>query len=267
MKKINWLLLIAAMLNVACDFKLPRSGKDDACTQIEVQRYDRAESRYLMTGDFSALQQMNTGYPMETRALIEDLLKIGEVNDPQINTKLLKFYQDSALQTLISDAEAQYANMDDINKDLTEAFGKLKQWLPDLPLPTVYAQITALDQSIVIGNQSIGISLDKYLGADYPLYLKYYSREQRRLMTRRYIVPDCVSFYLMSVYPLSRYDIRSQQERDLHMGKIMWIVNRALGQNIMKSRFVDCIDRYMKHHTSVSIAELLRSDDYSAFID
>ena len=173
------------MLNVACDFKLPRSGKDDACAQIEVQRYDRAESRYLMTGDFSALQQMNTGYPVETRALIEDLLKIGEVNDPQINTKLLKFYQDSALQTLILDAEAQYANMDDINKDLTEAFGKLKQWLPDLPLPTVYAQITALDQSIVIGNQSIGISLDKYLGADYPLYLKYYSREQRRLMTRR----------------------------------------------------------------------------------
>ena len=72
---------------------------------MAVERYDRVQSLYLTTGDFSALQQMNTVYPMQTRTLIEDVLRIGKVNDPEINTKFLRFYQDSTLQSLISEAE------------------------------------------------------------------------------------------------------------------------------------------------------------------
>lgn len=82
----------------------------------------------------------------------------------------MAFYQDSTLQTILSDAEAQYANMDDINKLLNSSFDRLKVYIPTLPIPQIYAQIGALDQSIVVGNQTIGISLDKYLGKDYPLY-------------------------------------------------------------------------------------------------
>ncbi len=63
---------------------------------------------------------MNTDYPIETRTLIEKMLQIGEVSDRDIRTKFLMFYQDSTLQALVADAEAEYANMDDINQDLQE---------------------------------------------------------------------------------------------------------------------------------------------------
>ena len=168
---------------------------------------------------------MNTDYPMETRTLLEDVLRIGEVNDPQINHKFLAFYQDSTLQTIISDAESQYANMEDINKQLNSAFDRLKVYIPAIPIPQVYAQIGALDQSIVVGNQTIGISLDKYLGKDYPLYKKYYYPAQIKTMTRENIVPDCLNFYLLSLYPMYDFESRTQLERDLHIGKIMWAVS------------------------------------------
>ena len=100
---------------------------------IAVDRYDRIQSLYLTTGDFSALQQMNTAYPMQTRTLIEDVLRIGKVNDQQINTKFLRFYQDTTLQTLIAEAEQQYANMDDINQELTDAFKYLRENIDDEP--------------------------------------------------------------------------------------------------------------------------------------
>ena len=68
------------MLCTACEFKLkPNEYGDDAET-MKVERYDRLQSRYLITGDFSALQQMNTEYPIETRTLIEKMLQIGEVD-------------------------------------------------------------------------------------------------------------------------------------------------------------------------------------------
>src|SRR3712207_8314604 len=57
-----------------------------------------------------------------------------------------------------------FRSMDDINSSLEKVFGNLKEWLPTLPIPRVYAQIGALDQSIVVGDKMIGISLDKYMG-------------------------------------------------------------------------------------------------------
>ena len=92
---------------MACEFKLKPNIEDVQNAQIEIKRYDRLESRYLTTGDFSALQQMNTEYPMETRTLLEKVLQLGEVNDPNISHKFLMFYQDSVLQTLLSDAETR----------------------------------------------------------------------------------------------------------------------------------------------------------------
>lgn len=265
MNKSGWLLLVASFLLSACELRL-KPFEEESEHRMEVFRYDRLESQYLTTGDFSALQQMSTEYPMETRTLIEDILHIGEVNDPQINKKFLTFFQDSTLQMIVSDAESQYANMDDINQQLNKAFFNLKGRIPDMPLPQVYAQIGALDQSIVIGNQSIGISLDKYLGEDYPLYKKFYSASQLKAMSRRYIVPDCLSFYLLSLYPMPDFEQRSQIDRDLHIGKIMWVCNQALECRFFQSKYINMVDNYMKRNKNLTLDSLLRNNDHQPII-
>lgn len=262
-KGIYFLFSVLLLLFSSCEFKLKPFTDDAAKQHIQVSRYDRLESQYLTTSDYSALQQMNTDYPVETSTLIEKMLKIGEVNDPQINSKFLAFYQDSTLQTIISDAESQYANMDDINTQLNDVFSKLKKEIPSLPIPHVYAQIGALDQSIVIGNNMIGISLDKYLGAEYPLYKKFYMPSQIKTMTRAHIVPDCICFYLLSIYTLSNFGSRPQLERDLHMGKVMWVCNKMLGKPFFNSRYISIVDKYMARHYDMSIEQLLETDDYT----
>lgn len=264
MKHFSLLLLLMNLLLVSCELKLKPTATDGQTSDIKIERYDRLQSRYLTTGDFSALQEMNTEYPIETRTLIEKVLNLGSVEDYEINSKFLKFFQDSTLQLLIAEAEAEYMRMDDLEEEMTHAFKHLNKWFPDLKLPYVYAQIGALDQSIIVGENSIGISLDKYMGTDYPLYQKYYSEEQRESMTRRHIVPEAMSFYLLSHYPLSDYDFRSQNERDLHMGKIMWIVNKAVGRNVFNTKFVTLVEKYMKRNPRMEISQMLLEDNYSA---
>lgn len=244
------------MLCIGCEWRLkPNNG--DADDAFAVERYDRVQSLYLTTGDFSALQQMSTNYPIQTRTLIEDVLKIGNVNDPEINTKFLNFYQDTTLQAIINEAEQQYANMDDINKDFTRAFGQLTKLFPSMEIPTVYAQIGSLDQSVIVGDKCIGFSLDKYLGKNYPLYAKFYPEQQRSLMTRQMIVPDCILFYILSHYPLPHDGKATQQQCDLHMGKIQWIVNKVTGRRVFANRYVATVARYMKKHNGTTENELL----------
>lgn len=265
-RKIYILLLLNLVLFSACEWKLKPNGEDEQNADIEVQRYDRLESRYLTTSDFSALQTMNTEYPVETRTLVEKVLQIGEVNDPEISDKFLKFYQDSVLLVLVSDIEAEYANMDDLNNQFNASFDKLKKWIPNIPVPRVYAQIGALDQSVIIGDRSIGICLDKYMGEKYPLYQKFYSYQQRVSMTRSYIVPDCLSFYLLSLYPMDGYDNRTQIEKDLHMGKVMWVVNKSLGTNFFDTEYITIVDKFMRKHPHINLGELLENDDYSSML-
>jgi hypothetical protein len=250
---------------VGCEWQLK---SDETDTEIAVDRYDRIQSLYLTTGDFSALQQMNTAYPTQTRTLIEDVLRIGKVNEPDINMKFLRFYQDSTLQMLVNEAEQQYANMDDINQELTTAFQYLLKHIPEMEVPVIYAQIGSLDQSIIVGNGQIGICLDKYLGADYALYQKQnygYSQEQKNMMQRQYIVPDCIGFYLLSLYPMPFDREMSQEDRDVHMAKIQWVVNHAIGRTVFNNALVNRVDEYMKHNKNMTLEGLLANNEYQLF--
>ena len=264
MQRIVCILFSVLLVCSACEFKLRPNNDEQEVGRVSIERYDRLQSRYLLTGDFSALQQMNTEYPIETRTLVEKMLQIGDVSDHNINERFLRFYQDSTLQALISDAESEYANMDDLNDRFRSAFGLLRKWIPGFPLPRLYAQIGAFDQSIVVGEKVIGISLDKYMGAKYPLYQRFgYSPEQLNSMKRSYIVPDALVFYLLSLYPMPNYDRRTQMEKDLHMGKVMWTVNKATGAKTFNTDYVNIVDRYMHRHPKTTVASLLETDNYA----
>ena len=125
----------------------------------------------------------------------------------------------------------KYADMKDINQELSDAFERLLKDIPGLCIPDVYTQIGSLDQSVIVSGDMLGVSLDKYLGSNYPPYLKYgYSKEQRETMQRSYIVPDCIGFYLLSLYPMPSDSTFTQQQRDEHIGRIQWVVNRVMRQ-------------------------------------
>lgn len=258
MRKLFPILAFALAACIGCEWHLKPSPGTDA-DEVKVGRYDRIESLYLTTGDFSALQQMNINYPMQTRTLIEDVLRIGRVNDSEINTKFLRFFQDTTLQKLVSEAERQYANMDDINRGLSAAFARLRKELPDMEVPQVYAQIGSLDQSVIVGNGTLGISLDKYLGADYPVYAAFYPEWQRRQMVRSMIVPDCMLFFILSLYPYEHGPQASQTDCDLHIGKIQWMVNKLTQSQAFTNEYVKKVDAFMKGHKHMPFDELMNA--------
>jgi hypothetical protein len=81
-------------------------------------------------------------------------------------------------------------------------------------------------------------------------------------MRRANIVPDCLLFYLLSLYPLDNFEQRPQLERDLHVAKVMWVVNKAMDKNFFQTLYVSRIDRYMKK-SGATIEQMLKDEDYS----
>lgn len=247
----------------SCDFSSQFMTTANNTSEIKVKRFDRLEYQYLTTGEFSALQQMSTDFPTETRTLVEDILRIGQMNEEETNKRFLTFFQDSLLQSLMRDTEEKFANMDKLNNDLTDAFRQLNKALPKIAVPHVYSQITALDQSIVIKDGSIGISLDKYLGKDYAPYKEFFTEEQLAKMTPKMIVPDCILFYLISLYPLEDYNTASQEERDMHIGKMQYLTNKIVGFRAYNDEPQKKIASYLKLHKDVTIESMFEEMDDS----
>lgn len=257
-RKVYAFLLLTMLLCIGCEWRL-KPNDEQPPKGIEVERYDRIQAHYLTTGDRAALQQLNTSYPEQTRTLIEDLLRIGRVNDADIYTKFLHLYQDSVLRAIIADVEREYDDMSDLSRELNNAFEELNDALPDFEMPMIYAQIGTLKESIVVSGNTLGICLDKYLGENYPIYQKFYTESERHQMVRKMIVPDCLGFYILSLFPFP--ETSSMTLRHNHMMKIQWVVNHLLKKEVFTSPEVKSVNTYMQKHHQMTIPQLLESSD------
>ena len=264
MRKTFIIFVVLATVLWGCQWNKHTADKGKSQSAVVIDRFDRIESLYLTMGDFAALQQMNTDYPMETRMLIEDVLQLGHVDDTDMKVKFLIFFQDSTLQALIHDVAQHLIDKivakERLNIELADAFARLQTMIPGLEVPHIYSQIGSLDQSIIVGKGLLGISLDKYLGSDYELYKHYgYSDQQRNMMSRQYIVPDCLGFYLLSCFPFPNDTTVTHMQRDAHMGRIQLVVNRALNRRMFTNSHVAYAENWLAAHPNTSIREFLSS--------
>ncbi|WP_294586602.1 gliding motility lipoprotein GldB [uncultured Phocaeicola sp.] len=227
MHRIIGILLVSLFVLSAC-----RSGgqKDDFSQRpVKVFRYDRLQYEATVLNSVAAQQKMNIECPRATKLLIEDVLGIGAVDDPDINDRLNAYYSDSILVRLMDDVIEKFKDLTGIEEELTKGFENLKKEIPSVPVPRIYSQISALNQSVVVGDSLLGFSLDKYMGQDYPLYKKYYYSFQRRWMVPERIVPDCFTFYLLSQFPFQwREGHRTLFDFMVYRGKIGWVVEHIL---------------------------------------
>ena len=97
-------------------------------------------------------------------------------------------------------------SLDEVEKGLNKGFWKLKKEVPDTKVPFIYSQVSAFNESIILVDSLLGISLDKYMGEDYPLYKRFYYDYQCRSMRPERIVPDCFAFYLLSRYGMNYHE-------------------------------------------------------------
>ena len=215
--------------------------------RVKIHRYDRLQFEASALNSFTSLQKMNMNFPHATKLLIEDVLALGSVDDEKINDRLCAYYSDTSLVNLMLDVEDKYKDLGSFEKDLTKGFLYLKKRIPSFTIPLVYSQISALNQSVVVSDSLIGISLDKYMGEDYPMYKRYYYNYQRASMNPERIVPDCLSFYLLSLYPFPwERNHRTLFDLMMYRGKIAWITEKALGSEDLGTKVLGYNDTQLE---------------------
>lgn len=194
---------------------------------MHINRFDKDVYRLIETGDTTLQAGLNNQYPQMLDILGKGVLNMQSPTLPGFFEKLRNFYSEPTLKGLYGDAVRQFDNVTDIEQALGNGFAWMKSCFPSLSTPTTYMHISGFNQNVLVGDNLLSISIDKYLGENYPLYQEFFYDYQRRKMVPELIVPDYLAGWLMSEFPFAGKE-NVLLDRMIHEGKIKYLIHQAM---------------------------------------
>ncbi|MDR3267681.1 MAG: gliding motility protein GldB [Tannerella sp.] len=219
---ITGLLLLAPAGWQGCEMK---PGNATA-KSVRINRFDKDVYRLMETDSPEWQQQLAANYAPLLEVIGQSVFRTKDTQTPDFFDRMINYYSEPTLNRLYRDALKQFDNIETIENDLGKAFQYFRTQLPDMQLPAVYMHVSGLRQNIIAGDSLLSLSIDKYMGRDYPLYQDYFYTYQLRKMEPAYIVPDYLAAWLLSEYPF-RGDERVLLDRLIYEGKIKYVLHRA----------------------------------------
>ena len=228
MKSKLYIILTILTLNTfnSCD---SITGRNSSADPIHINRFDKDLFQLILLDTPELLQKMTADYPDMLKVIGLSILEIGDVQQLDFFDRLVNYYSEPTLHKLYRDAIMKYDHIETVEANLGTGFQYLKTCFPSMQIPAVYMHVSGLQQNILVSDSLLSISIDKYLGSDYPLYEDFFYDYQLQKMTLERIVPDYLKAWLLSDYPYKGNN-RVLLDRMIYEGKILYIIHNALPQ-------------------------------------
>jgi hypothetical protein len=239
LKSISICLFVIVVFS--CNNKPKGPDVSQIKADLKLERFEddffAIDSNNIMPG----LNALQLKYPVFAPLFINNILGAGSDSNG-VNTALIKSFLHLS-DSIYLFARDKYKNFDGIKKELEQAFRYVKYYHPTYALPAittligppdVMAQQDNGEQSpVFIGPDRIGISLQFYLGKNYPMYQDdYFIRNvapqyRSRRFEKEYITADVMKMVIDDIYP-DKSKGKGLIEQMIEKGKQWYMLNLLL---------------------------------------
>lgn len=220
------IIIICILISVwGCrkDKPASESGKN----LIVLERFDRDLPRFVSdTTDNPAkfIKQYSDFLPLYCYGIL-NLSPENSGDSLYTRSGLSEFLSNAAIKKLYDDAETEFSSINDIESGLSDAFSRYTGLFPGNPIPRILTHISGLNQSIIISDSLISISLDQYLGASYPDYKSIFYPYQLAMKERSRIAPDVMQVLLYTQFPPTN-NSRTLLDEIVYEGSILYALQQ-----------------------------------------
>lgn len=198
--------------------------------EVKIDRFD-VDFWQLDTANFdSSIENLCKKYPNLLPKYIERSLLLDAWDNAE-SRELLRtvFFADTTIHRLYSDCLSQFSDVSKFENELTFAFRRGKYFFPKMNIPRVAFHVSAgANPEVLLHKDSlISISIDNYLGENYPLYENVVFDYLKQNMHAGKIVSDIVTVWITMNYPFVPQNGMLLEEL-LYRGKIMYILSLLL---------------------------------------
>jgi hypothetical protein len=143
--------------------KFPQSNIESKDIHVNIHRYGKALFE-LDTNDFkNGLKGIKNDFLVFLNADLDDSANL---------VQLFDYVTDTQLISISHKVNEEYPSLDQLEKELSHAFGRYHHYYPGNRIPEVYTYISGLHYEMPVwkNDSVLIIALDLYLGEDYDIY-------------------------------------------------------------------------------------------------
>lgn len=156
------------------------------------------------------------------------VIKIGDPKNPEFANNLKLFVTDYNMNKVYAQVNSEFANLQWLENDLNIAFRYYKYYFPNKAIPKLVTLISGFNQSIVTSDTLMGISLDKYLGANCEFYKAMaLPAFMRAGMTKERLPIDCMRAWLLTEFEKSD-STNTLLSHLLYQGKLLYCLKQFM---------------------------------------
>ena len=223
-------------------------GMPDDSIAIQINRFDSVLYHWVDTDDTESLHTLISDYPQILGLLGNTLFAANDVDSSAFFDNLKKYYSQPALKSLYHDALTFYTAhspvINQIEKECSYGFNRLKEMLPSMQIPVVYMHVSGLRQNMIVADSLLSFSIDKYMGAGYPLYEDFFNNYERKSMTPERVAIDGLYAWLTSEFPFQGKET-DLLEKMIYEGKIIYLLMQT-GNNYTFQQIVSLTEEEYK---------------------
>jgi gliding motility-associated lipoprotein GldB len=200
MRKLIFFLLIVSGL-VSCKRNPMKVDVSNISIHLKIKHLD-ADLLNLKADEIAtAIPSLKNSYGDFFDIFTYQMIAIGGTDQSNFTQMLNSFITD----TIVQQAKASVAqNIDTLRfrKELETAFKHYKYYFHEKEIPAIYTCISGFNQSIVVAQNLLGVSLDNYLGSQSQFYEKLgLPAYKRRNMRSEKLVPEMMQAWADTEWP------------------------------------------------------------------
>lgn len=227
MRSIFLVLFFHLFLLTACKGQNTKVTPVKADAPVTIIRFDKEIHQLVENEDSLRFNETAANHPEMFGIFGKGVLNMQSVDRPGFQDKLINFFSEPTLWALYNSAMEKFTDISAMELQLGDGFAFIRNHFPAIRIPSVYMHVSGLNQNILVGENVLSASIDKYMGKDFPLYEDFFYEYERRLMTGSHIVPDYLAGLILSEYPFEENE-NVLLDRMIHEGKIKYLIEKAL---------------------------------------
>ncbi|MFV0418469.1 MAG: hypothetical protein ACK5KT_07040 [Dysgonomonas sp.] len=196
MKNISYILAFIIVSLISCSGTVksdnPRVGKE----KVAIIRFDKDVYNYLQQPDSEKEVALKEKYPI----LLPAFGRIAMENSDAATffPTLKEYFSHPMLMNIYKSAIMTFDDVAKYEDELSTANALIAEYFQGKKLPQLAMHVSGFRENVIIINNLISISSDKYLGSDYIAYQEFFQPYERQQMQAKYIVRDYLKAWLMS---------------------------------------------------------------------
>lgn len=233
---MRWSLFVAVCALLACTNRQGVPDVSDVKVAVTVQRFEKDFFGMDTTQLQASLQAVEQKYPAFLPVYFKYFAPVKEMAQQQgiaFDSALRQYLHN--ITPLAADVEKAFASLDRIRSGLDENLRYVKHYFPSFKIPAVITSVESLNPEnpgeiygTTYYNDTVVISLQMFLGKDYPAYdPSQYPDYLRRRFEPPFIVPNCIRAIASGLYADST-EGASLVEQMIEKGKHWWLMKKFL---------------------------------------